>query len=212
MKKQIVLIYLVCSVWAAFSREYREKGGFVMVEAEHYTAQRSDDIRKWYKVDKDFSGTWEGFTENHSVTASGGAYMTVLPDTRVEKTDKLVQGINFSNQPGQMAILDYRIHFETTGRYFVWVSAFSTGAEDNGIHTGIDGQWPESGARMQWCEGKGKWTWASKQRTEEQHCGVEQLIYLDIVTPGWHTISFSMREDGFRFDRFALSRQYQVPG
>lgn len=211
MKKQIVLISLVFTISAAFSREYRENGGFVMVEAEHYIAQRSDEIRKWYKVDKDFTGTWEGFTQNHSASASGGAYMMVLPDTRVEKTDKLVQGINFSNQPGQMAILDYRIHFETTGRYYIWVSAFSTGAEDNGIHTGIDGQWPESGARMQWCEGKGQWTWASKQRTEEQHCGVEQLIYLDIETPGWHTISFSMREDGFRFDRFALSLQYRVP-
>ena len=83
--------------------------------------------------------------------------------------------------------------------------AFSTGSEDNGIHVGIDGTWPESGQRMQWCEGKNDWTWASKQRTEKVHCGEPYLIFFEINKKGKHTISFSMREDGFRIDRFALS-------
>lgn len=188
-----------------------EKEGLVMVEAESYTKQNADEIRRWYTIDAGFSETIEGFTGNYSPTASGGKYLMLLPDTRITHDDKLIHGENFTNEPGKMAILDYQVYFENFGRYYVWVSAFSTGAEDNGLHVGINGQWPESGQRMQWCEGKNQWTWASKQRTNEKHCGVERIIFLDIPSKGLHTISFSMREDGFRFDRFALTKDYIMP-
>ena len=32
---------------------------------------------------------------------------------------------------------------------------------------GLDGKWPKSGQRLQWCEGKRSWQWESKQRTNE---------------------------------------------
>ena len=85
------------------------------------------------------------------------------------------------------------------------VRTFSTGTEDNGIHIGIDGYWPESGQRMQWCEGKSQWTWESKQRTDSIHCGEPMKIFLEIIKPGLHTIQFSMRENGFTFDKFVLT-------
>ena len=66
-------------------------------------------------------------------------------------------------------------------------------------------EWVESGKRMQWCEGKDAWTWESKQRTEAVHCGEPYLIYLDIDRTGEHIIHFSMREDGFEFDKFLLT-------
>lgn len=119
--------------------------------------------------------------------------------------DKLIKGENFSNAGGEMAVISYPVNFKTTGRYYVWVRAYSTGSEDNGIHVGLDEQWPESGQQMQWCEGKNAWTWASKQRTEKVHCGEPYLIYPDIEKPGKHTIQFSMREDGFEFDKFLLT-------
>jgi len=104
-----------------------------------------------------------------------------------------------------MAVLHYKVHISNPGRYFVWVRAFSTGTEDNGIHVGINGNWPESGQRMQWCDGKHTWRWESKQRTQEVHCGEPYLIFLDIDKAGIHEITFSMREDGFEFDRFLLT-------
>ena len=137
--------------------------------------------------------------------------MEILPDTRKNHDEQLIRGENFSNVPGKLAILDYKIYFNTPGKYYVWVRAFSTGSEDNGIHVGLNGEWVESGQRMQWCEGKNEWTWASKQRTKEDHCGVEQQIYLEIPDKGWHTVSFSMREDGFEFDKFILSQEYEMP-
>jgi len=59
---------------------------------------------------------------------------------------------------------------------------------------------------MQWCDGKNAWTWASKQRTEKEHCGVPKEIYLDIEKAGIHDIQFSMREDGFEMDKFILTK------
>ena len=149
--------------------------------------------------------------EFRDIGSSGQAYLEILPDTRRNHQEKLIAGENFSNQPGQLGLLHYQIFFNNPGRYYVWVRAYSTGSEDNGIHVGLNGQWVESGQRMQWCEGKEQWTWASKQRTQEVHCGVEKLIYLDIDTPGRHTVSFSMREDGFEFDKFVLSQRYEQP-
>lgn len=56
-------------------------------------------------------------------------------------------------------------------------------------------------------EGKNAWRWESKQRIEKVHCGEPYLIYLDIEKAGVHEIAFSMREDGFEFDRFLLTKE-----
>ena len=70
---------------------------------------------------------------------------------------------------------------------------------------GLDGAWPTSGQRMQWCEGKNGWRWESKQRTEGAHCGVADAIFVDVAKVGLHEVQFSMREDGFEFDKFILT-------
>jgi hypothetical protein len=211
MKNWLILLLIPVVLSCNNQSQIREKDGFVMVEAEHFVSQHANDTRKWYIIDSGFSENIQGFNENYSSSASGGKYLMLLPDTRITHDDKLIHGENFTNEPGKMAILDYSVYFENPGKYFVWVSTFSTGTEDNGLHVGINGQWPESGQRMQWCGGKNQWTWASKQRTNEEHCGVERLIFLDVPATGQHTISFSMREDGFRFDRFALTKEYIQP-
>ena len=145
--------------------------------------------------------------------ASRGAYLEVLPDTRRSHADKLVAGENFSDAPGKMAVLHYKVHFHTPGRYYVWARIGSTTTEDNGLHVGIDGTWPESGRRMQWTE-KGRWAWGSKQRTEAKHTGEPYKLYLDVEKAGSHTILFSMREDGIEFDKWLMTtdRDYVPKG
>lgn len=188
-----------------------EQGGFIMVEAEDFHSQELDQVRKWYRIDKNFNQAIQPDIDgNHSASASGQAYVEILPDTRTNHDDKLIRGENFTNKAGEMAILNYSVKFNTPGKYYVWVKAFSTNTEDNGIHVGLDGEWVESGRRMQWCEGKNEWSWASKQRTKKVHCGVEKLIYLNVPTVGIHTISFSMREDGFEFDQWIMSQTYDI--
>ncbi|MBT5017816.1 MAG: DUF5060 domain-containing protein [Planctomicrobium sp.] len=186
---------------------FQESDGIVAVEAEHFARQTKTEKRKFYLSTADITPDISPDGDpNHVPGASGGAYLEILPDTRRTHADKLIKGANFSPSPGEQAVLHYRVHFKSPGRYYVWVRAYSTGSEDNGLHVGLDGEWPESGQRLQWCAGKQSWWWESKQRTEKEHCGEPHKIYLDIDKAGEHTISFSMREDGFEFDKWLMTK------
>ncbi|NET38790.1 MAG: hypothetical protein F6K19_43555 [Cyanothece sp. SIO1E1] len=213
-KLNLFLLLFICSSSFLLAQNplFEERDGIVVVEAEHFVGQSVDSIRKWYKLDEEVkAGPTPDIDPSHASSASGKAYLEILPDTRTNHSEKLIPGENFTNSPGKLALLHYLVYFNNPGKYYVWVRAYSTGSEDNGIHVGLDGEWPESGQRMQWCQGKNQWTWESKQRTAEQHCGVPEQIYLDIPSAGWHEITFSMREDGFEFDKWILSKEYKLP-
>ena len=144
---------------------------------------------------------------NHSDQASGSTYLELLPDVRVTHEDTFGPPTAYWGRGGQGPNVDYKVDFPEPGRYYVHVRAYSTGTEDNGIHVGIDGIWPESGQRMQFCSASRRaWWWGSSQRDAGGNgsCGVEKTIWLDVGSAGMHTVSFSAREDGFEFDRFAL--------
>ena len=193
---------------------FEETDGIIAVEAEHFYMQTEGETRAWHITS---SHTLPEVRPDgdpaHLAGASGGAYLEILPDTRRTHADQLIRGDNFSPEAGKMAVLHYKIHFNTPGRYYVWARAYSTGGEDNGLHVGLDGQWPESGMRLQWCDGKNSWRWDSKQRTEAVHCGEPFRIFLDVAKAGEHEVMFSMREDGFEFDRFILTtnREFARP-
>ncbi len=186
---------------------FEEVDGVVAVEAEHFYRQTLNDVRSWHL----FTPTQQPRLEPdadppHLSDASGDAYVEILPDTRRNHDEELINGQNFINQPGKMAVLHYKVHFNTPGKYYVWARIFSTGTEDNGMHVGIDGTWPATGQRMQWT-GKQKWVWGSKQRTEKQHGGEPYKLYLVVDKPGEHEITFSMREDGTEFDKWMMIRE-----
>lgn len=191
-----------------------ERDGVVMVEAEHFHRQTLAEKRAWHitsvkgvpKVEPDGDSA-------HLEGASGGAYIELLPDTRRSHSDKLVLGENFINEGGKMAVLAYKFSVAQPGRYYVWVRAYSTTSEDNGLHFGLDGQWPESGARWQTVKKDG-WHWDCKQRTEQAHTGVPMQLWLDVATPGAHELLMSMREDGAEVDQIALARdvKWRPPG
>lgn len=203
----ILAVVVACTQAPPETESMVTEAGPIVIEAESFDRQSLTDVRQWYVTSATEGAPPElrDLDPSHAASASGGAYLEILPDTRATPEEELVVGENFINEPGQMAVLEYDLEFNAAGRYYVWVSIYSTGPDDNGIHVGLDGEWPDSGRRMQWCEGKDAWTWASRQRTEEEHCGVPGLIYLDVPTPGPHVVQFSMREDGFEFDRFALT-------
>ncbi|WP_246109387.1 hypothetical protein [Roseimaritima multifibrata] len=193
---------------AQIRKVHKQTDGVVVVEAEDFSDADRQEHRKWYLTTTDITPDVQPDPdENHSKGAGGNAYLEILPDTRVTHADPLVKGVSFSNQGGQCSVLSYPIQFEEPGRYFVWVRMCCTGSEDNGLHVGIDGEWPESGARMQFTGHHGEWQWDSRQRTAKVHTGVLGQIWLDIETPGLHTVMFSMREDGFEFDRFMLTKE-----
>ena len=192
---------------------FEEINGLVAVEAEHFFEQDKSSARAWYITHPKFTPDVRPDADpNHAADASGGAYVEALPDTRKNHGEKLIVGENFSNEAGRMAILSYKVYFNTPGKYYVWARTHSTGTEDNGIHVGLNGEWPASGQRMQWTA-KNQWFWDSKQRTEKVHTGVPHLLFLEIPKPGLHTIQFSMREDGFEFDKWLMTndRDFKRP-
>ncbi|MEM6312760.1 MAG: hypothetical protein AAF743_01665 [Planctomycetota bacterium] len=182
--------------------------GIAVIEAESFVAQSADDIRRWYVQSTDGMAEVEGRDDDATdpATASCGAYIEILPDTRVTHNDEITGGLNFSNKPGVMGVLSYPVKFDEPGRYYVWACAHSVGSEDNGVHIGLNDDWPESGRRIQWCAGKHKWTWSSNQRVPQKHCGDPLTVWLDIEEPGVHMVTLSMREDGVELDRFLLTK------
>ncbi|MEM6474151.1 MAG: hypothetical protein AAF802_31730 [Planctomycetota bacterium] len=191
---------------------HRQKtDGTVVVEAEDYDAVNKQLYRTWYRTTAELTPDVKPDPDpNHVEGASGGAYLELLPDTRVTHDDPLVNGVSFTNQPGERSVLYYPIEFSRAGRFYVWVRMCCTGSEDNGIHVGLNDTWPASGARMQFTGKHGQWQWDSRQRTEKVHTGVLGQIWLDIEEPGLHTVTFSMREDGFEFDKFYLTPEKEA--
>ncbi len=185
---------------------FDEVDGIVAVEAEHFYRQELAEKRAWYIVSSARVPEIRPDADPaHLVDASGGAYVEILPDTRASHGHPLVPGENFSGDPGALALAFYKVNINAPGRYYVWIRSHSTGSEDNGVHVGIDGQWPESGQRWQTTQ-KRRWAWDCRQRTEQQHAGVPMQLFLDIDAAGEHDIVFSLREDGFEMDKFVLAR------
>ncbi len=183
---------------------FEERDGIVAIEAEHYFKQRLSDERAWHLTTREMVPAVEPDGDpSHIAGASGGAYLEILPDTRRDHGDELVHGVNFSNEPGRMAILSYQVHFNTPGTYWLWARAFCTTSEDNGLHFGIDGEWPESARRWQTVT-RDRWHWKSAQRTEEVHTGVPGILTLEVPKAGRHVIEVSMREDGTALDKILL--------
>ncbi len=209
MSKKILLAALLFATSCGTKNDvHHVKDGFAVIEAEQFHAQTLDDVRAWHLINE--TAESEGLIPKFYEGASDGEYIQILPDTRKTHSDPLLFDENFCGEPGVQAIVTYNVDFAESGRYYVWVSCFSSGSEDNGVHVGLDGEWPESGKRMQWCPHKNEWTWENRQRTEEVHCGIPGQIWLDVPTPGAHTVNFSMREDGFAMDRFVLSKEWDI--
>ncbi len=185
---------------------FEEVDGVLAIESEHFYKQSTKEIRAWYITSSKSSMELKPDPDtSHVAGASGGAYLEILPDTRANHGEKLIQGENFTDKPGLIAVLSYKVYINTPGRYYVWIRSYSTGSEDNGVHVGIDGQWPESSKRWQTVQ-KQKWAWECKQRTPEVHTGVPMQLFLDIEKAGDHELMISMREDGFEMDKIVLSR------
>lgn len=184
---------------------FDEVDGSVSVEAEHFYKQTLSDKRAWHITSsKSAPDIKPDADPPHIAGASGGAYLETLPDTRATHRHKMIHEENFTDKPGALAVIHYKVNINTPGRYYVWLKTFSSGSEDNGVHVGLNGQWPESGQRWQTVN-KNAWAWDCKQRTDDVHIGVPMQLFLDIAKAGEQEIMFSLREDGFEMDKFILA-------
>ena len=175
---------------------------YIAFEAEDFDTRDE----RWVVTDASTPAIEDDPDGNHSDTASGGVYLELLPDIRVTHEDPFGPPTAYW-AAGAGPELSYTVDFPEAGRYYVHGRAYSTGTEDNGVHVGLNSQWPLSGRKMQFCTaGLRAWAWRSSQRDAGGmgSCGIEKTVYLDIPTEGEHTVTFSGREDGFELDRVAL--------
>ncbi|WP_343328633.1 DUF5060 domain-containing protein [Polaribacter staleyi] len=187
----------------ADTKPFEEKDGMLEIEAENYHYKNNNSTKRNWVV----RSLNDKINEvNYSKTANKNSYIQALPDTRITHDDALILGENFFPVSGTGGVISYKIKINNPGKYYIWVNALSTGTEDNGVHVGFNENWQASGARMQWCDGKNEWTWSSAQRMPDNHCGTEKTIYLNFDKSGEYVLSFSMREDGFKMDRFILTK------
>lgn len=175
---------------------------YIGVEAEDYTFK--DD--RWVRTDSSTGTNADDPDGNHSDGASGGVYFEILPDVRVTHDDLMGPPTAYWGEAGTGPEMHWPVTFPEPGRYHVHIRAYSTGTEDNGIHVGVNGGWPGSGNRMQWCTAGLGWSWSSAQRNSGGNgpCGAEKTIYFDITNSGPHTVAVSAREDGFELDRLVF--------
>lgn len=182
----------------------QESGGMVVGEMENFAGRANTQHRNWHVTKTGSVPSVPPDPDSHHLAGASGAYIEALPDTRVSESDALVQGTNFSDTPGQVAIIAYRINFSKPGRYYVWTRAYSTGGEDNSLHVGLDNRWPASGQKLEWCS-VNTWSWGGFQRGSSGCATSGTQIAIDVPTAGLHTLMFSMREDGAELDRWILT-------
>ena len=110
---------------------FNESDGLVAVEAEHFFRQELTDKRAFHHTNSKQNPVFKMDGDpTHIGGASNGAYLEILPDTRRNHSEKLIGGTNFSNEPGKLAVVSYKVNITKAGRYYVWVRAHSTGSED----------------------------------------------------------------------------------
>ncbi len=156
-------------------RPYVEKDGLVIMEAEGYHDNVSQGGHHWQFVTSPSGYSGDGAMK--AVPVAGTLYDVIY----VPRSPRL----------------DFQVIFETTGTYYVRVRAYTADGGDNSCHVGLDGQAVSTSDRIGEFAA-GQWYWEKGTRDGP-------LATLEINTAGLHTINVWMREDGFIFDRLALT-------
>jgi hypothetical protein len=153
---------------------FLESGGQVTVEGEDGTIVNR--AQQW--------------VPQNSVTGfSGSAYVTSLPNS----------GNNYdAGYAGVAPEVQYRVKFQTSGTYYVWVRGYSTGPADDSVNVGLDGNAVSTGARLSNFT-SGAWGWSNSTMDSTGR------VTLQVATAGVHTVNLWMREDGFSVDKLVLS-------
>ena len=182
----------------------RTHADYIAIDVEGEENVSKDD--RWVLTEPTTPAQEQDPDGNHSDTAVGNAYLELLPDIRVTHGDPFGPPTAIWGAAGTGPEMSFMVEFPEPGRYYVHVRALSTGSEDNGIHVGLNDDWPVHGERMQWCTGGRGWQWSSRQRDSggAGPCGASHTVWLEVPSAGTHNVKFSAREDGFEFDRFIL--------
>ncbi|MBE0678687.1 MAG: hypothetical protein IH592_07975, partial [Bacteroidales bacterium] len=168
---------------------YKDTLGMLAFEAENFYRQTLTSDRMWHLVTPTTTPSIGPDSDEPEISgASEHAYLELLPDARQKDEDGVNSKSSIYGNGGQGAVLSYFVDFQDIGKYYLWVRAFAHDGDDNTLHAGIDGTWPESAKKLTF--GGKQWRWSNTQRD------TKAMIYLEVPTKGLHEVMLSMREDG----------------
>jgi hypothetical protein len=137
--------------------------------------------------DKNIQRSNHKWTLDTSIPSSSGkGIMVALPDNYFNVDT------GYSKTSPQ---LDYNVYFTEAGRYYVWVRGYGRNPNSDSLHIGLDGIETESSSNIYTGSLEYRWCRYSIDR---------DLLYIDVETPGLHTINVYLREDGVGFDKIIL--------
>lgn len=143
------------------------------------------------------------FDNTASETASSGAYMELLPDTRINNSDPIVDGhSNFTNALESPQLV-YPVFFSEAGTYVINARIRANNDQDSIVHVGLDNDWPASAAYLSNCNPNGDWVWV-KTRSVNGQCDPETEATIEIPHPGHFQISVAAGTDGVEIDKLII--------
>ncbi|MFC7226953.1 type IV pilin [Salinirubellus salinus] len=162
-------------------RVFRVEDGAVAFEAESF------DVVQQPRTVGGEAHTWEEGTDSSRQSgASSGTYLVAEPTAGNDN------GYLDPNGPR----LDYLVDFESAGTYYIWVRMQGPNGDDDSVHAGLEGTLASDRGLGMTVGGSG-WKWTSEAGG--------QRVKVDVGSPGVHTVSVWMREDGTPFDKVIVT-------
>jgi|GEM_PF-4860578 len=151
--------------------------GTILLEAENYTRQ----------LPGSGDSAWE--TKTALLGYSGSGYVQAAPDVDILFDDaNLITG----------AELQYDLGLTITGTYAVWLRGYAPNAAGDSVYVGLDGL---QLGNTEYVSDYPPRTWAWGQNLVES----SQPVTFTVESPGVHTLSLWVREDGFSLDQIILT-------
>jgi hypothetical protein len=172
------LAYLL-DVWLV-NADHWETNGLVVIEAENYSSTTAGNGSA-------AGESWQLQTGNGSL---GTGYMQALPDSGIYINSPVIE----ANAPK----LSYKVHFETSGTYYLWLKCTGPSKSGDRIHYGLNGVSISTNANDSINTGlTGVFGWCSTTTTGRPS--------IQIPSSGSYSIDLWMAEDGAEVDRLLLT-------
>ncbi len=125
---------------------------------------------------------------NSELNFSGSGYMTSVAD-----------GFDSGNISSGSR-LSWDVEFATIGTYWVWMRMQQHGESSDSIHIGLDGT-AQSVAQGGMGTNASGWVWANAYANQSMNL----RVFLNVSSPGRHTVDVWIKESGVDFDRLELT-------
>ncbi len=216
---------LIAAFGTARAAIYKEVGGVVVVEAEHFDSRtKAEDNDHEYKIAPDeLSSDEAGAAPGQYLNARGGKYMVVLPDSGENRNNTDSQAIG--------PRLDFKVEITTTGEYQLYIrDAAYDGGSDSFYARIVELQTDQGGPGPDWYrlafdptpaktdfddtlnnpddpDSTAGWIgYSTRESNGGGAAGDREKTLWTISKPGTYTIRIQQREDGNGVDAVCLQR------